>query len=793
MVYHKIFLIRMDRGMQCCDMMRTGALAITLTIIMASMYTNSAYALNYRPIEFIYGADGTDFQFLYGIARDAEGRLIVTDTMLQKVYILGKGSDGEWRILGFFDRRSAVDLGFDSSGNLVVLTHVHPEGAIYRYRLTYNEDGTLASAEIVDQVQGSTPERTLFRHPHGLAVKTVEEEHEGYTHTRDLVLIGDNMSRRVQVYAIGDDDRMRLSFSFNNAEVYDSSNNRIGDVVNGLSISPWPSIHDIKVDAYGNVIVAYKNGMISIYRIDADSMGVERIATIGQHGTDLGYFNEPRGVAHDAENGYLIVSDNLNNRVQVFNYSDVLSSSSSIVSPVFYYGSGIAGDGERQLNVPRKVIVGNDGNVYLADGSNGRVVILTLDESIPNDADEPRMEPLEESEWYSFSSHREMFDIMARSLYTELVERGVADGVAVRTGIQTTAKELEEVLVQIRTMPENARLNIPWSSHMKGDTTLVGEVLFRSGCTIGKQGSTGISDPRSYHPPPVQVGDTLYCSTTAAALYGSSATIGVSSVSAYFIDPDGEERDVYYYTTAGRHEGIRNMSIDGRAAFYWEAFAVDVDKEGLWTLVTEYSNGTRIEVPFHVGNSYTFDGRDGLIDAIGRALSNSGFSADEVQHAISTIQGSEVYSDLPDDDGVLIMEARRGSLYAFACILPHEPPLNITDTVQCLVLFLGLGSPVTIDDLHVYANAPTGTVPVQSWNWAPGTIPDPFIWLSPPIPMTQAGEWSIVADFTRGGMIVLSLSVTFNVIPESMIGVAGIVAGSLAALAYRMRRRAGIQ
>jgi hypothetical protein len=68
-------------------------------------------------------------------------------------------------------------------------------------------------------------------------------------------------------------------------------------------------------------MVAYKAGIIGIYRIDYVNKGVERVFNIGEHGTALGYFNEPRGVAYDASNDYLIVSDNLNHRIQVFNYS----------------------------------------------------------------------------------------------------------------------------------------------------------------------------------------------------------------------------------------------------------------------------------------------------------------------------------------------------------------------------------------------------------------------------------------------------------------------------------------
>ncbi|MEM4144624.1 MAG: hypothetical protein QXI69_01025 [Candidatus Nitrosocaldus sp.] len=753
---------------------------VMVAVLAASIFTQHAYALNYRPVEFIREVDGITLGFPFALAIDGEGRLVVADTIAQKVYVMSRGEDGNWHMLGSFDRRSAVDLSFDRHGRLAVLTHVHPEGAIYLYQLTYGDDGRLASAAIVHSIQGVTPERTLFMFPHGLTTLT----QDGH----DLIIIGggSGTDRKLQVFEVTDEG-ISLAFQFNNAEVYDANNSKIGDVVNGSPLTPFPSILDVKADGSGRVMVAYKNGLIGIYSIDFASRSVELIRLFGGAGADLGRFNEPRGIAHDSVNNYLIVSDNLNHRIQVFNYSDVLDPEVADPMPIFYFGSGVPGDGERQLNTPRKVIV-NDDKVYVADGSNGRVAILTLDDSIPNDVDEPRIEPLRGSEWYKFTNHREMFNIMGRLLYTALIDNGVPENIATRTALNTTSKELEQVLVQIRSLPNDARLNIPWSSHLKGDTVLQGSVFFKAGCTIGKQGSTGINDPREYHAPPVQVNDTIYCSTTAASLYGSGATIGVNRVTAYFVDPDGVERDVYYYTSAGRQEGIRGMSINANTDFYWEAFAVDVDKAGLWRLVNEYSNGIRVEVPFHVGNSYQFSSRDGLVDAIGSALSNSGFTDDEVQQVIQVIESSDI--SLPEQ-GTLIVEARRGSLYAFACILPHDPPLNIGESVQCLILYLSLGSQVTVDDLHVYANAPSTIINIQSWNWAPNTIPDPFIWLSPPINMSEAGTWSIVADFTRGGSVVLSIPVTFNVVPESMIGIAGVLGTSLAVLAYRMRRKNG--
>jgi hypothetical protein len=118
--------------------------------------------------------------------------------------------------------------------------------------------------------------------------------------------------------------------------------------------------------------------------------------------------------------------------------------------------------------------------------------------------------------------------------------------------------------------------------------------------------------------------------------------------------------------------------------------------------------------------------------------------------------------------------------------------LNVGESVQCLVLFLALpGEKITINDLHVYVSTPTYIL-IREWYWA-DTIPNPFSWLSDPITLNQAGTWNIVADFTKDKEVVISIDVTFQVVPESIIGIAGVVAGPLAVLAYKLRKKSNAQ
>ncbi len=745
---------------------------VILAIVITLVINNNAYALNYRPIEFITTVDGTTIK-PFGLAIDNENRVIVSDTENNKIHILKKGDDGNWSILGSFDRRSAVDLGFKGNGNLMVLTHVHPEGAIYEYNLTYNSDGTLANATIVRSVLGVTPERTLFMFPHGLAITS--------NNGNEYVLIGGGVGndRKVMVF----DSELNLLFSFDNNNIWNASNSIIGNVNNGFPFATPSSILEVKPDGNGNVIVAYKIGVISIYSIDYDNKSVTRLVTFGAAGTDLGYFNEPRGVIHDTVNNYLIVSDNLNQRLQVFDYNAITDNTQpNIIQPIFYFGSGIAGNGERQLNAPRKIDLDSSNQLYVADMENYRIPILTLDESIRNDQDIPIPEPIEEHEWYKYTGHREMFQVIQRVAYTK--------GVDARTAIDIPSKALDYVLKYIRTLPDTARLNIPWNSHLKPDLEINDErdSVYSASCVIGAINATGVSNPSTVHAPPLQVGDALYCSLMAIVEHDSNLTLGITNAQARVIDPDGNVKDVYYADSAGMHAvNMINMPVNSTERFFFMPFATNIDNNGLWRLeYAFYEDGNLVSsrsIEFYVGNTYQFN--NNFNNVLREALLNAGVSNDNADNAINVLDNSNV--TIPDN-GVLVVNATEGSVYLFGCILPHMPPLNIGDTITCLIFFSANPSEtITINDLHVYANAPSGTIPINSWNWSP-TIPNPFLWLSSPITLNQAGQWQIVADFTENGTVVISLDVTFNVLPETVIGAIAVIGSMLGIAAYRYRR-----
>src|SRR6185436_10343867 len=75
------------------------------------------------------------------------------------------------------------------------------------------------------------------------------------------------------------------------------------------------------------------------------------VASWGSYGTSLGQFNDPTGVAIDA-NGAIYVTDILNNRIQVFSSDGT-----------FRRTWGSLGSGPGEVNYPIGIVVGPDFHV----------------------------------------------------------------------------------------------------------------------------------------------------------------------------------------------------------------------------------------------------------------------------------------------------------------------------------------------------------------------------------------------------------------------------------------------
>jgi len=85
-------------------------------------------------------------------------------------------------------------------------------------------------------------------------------------------------------------------------------------------------------------------------------------SNFGASGTGNGQFNEPTGIAVNALNGNLVVPDEGNNRVQIFNEKGEYLSQ-----------FGTLGSGNGQFNQPRGAAVDSKGNIWVIDTGNSRV------------------------------------------------------------------------------------------------------------------------------------------------------------------------------------------------------------------------------------------------------------------------------------------------------------------------------------------------------------------------------------------------------------------------------------
>ncbi len=102
-----------------------------------------------------------------------------------------------------------------------------------------------------------------------------------------------------------------------------------------------------------------------------DIAAIQQLGVVGVAGAESGQFNLPRAVTTDGE-GRIYVADSGNNRIQVFNPDG---------SFLRQWGStchldtqeGCVDDGRGQFNEPWGIAVGLDGSVYVSDTWNGRI------------------------------------------------------------------------------------------------------------------------------------------------------------------------------------------------------------------------------------------------------------------------------------------------------------------------------------------------------------------------------------------------------------------------------------
>jgi|GEM_PF-981962 len=190
-------------------------------------------------------------------------------------------------------------------------------------------------------------------------------------------------------------------------------------------------------------------------------------------------------------------------------------------------------------------------------------------------------------------------------------------------------------------------------------------------------------------------------------------------------------------------------------------------------------NYTVVEVNILEHTYYRFSTIEEFRSILKSELVANGLSSDKVEELLSRIEG------IPEH-GSIILQSKKGSVYMLALILPHDPPLEINDSIIVLVVYSSLDSTTTINNIQIYSISDASEEVIGVLN------PDqePFIWISHPIQVNKAGIWSIIADFIHNdgtySTIVNNVNVRFNVVSESIIGVISmLVAGLISVMVYR--------
>jgi len=192
-------------------------------------------------------------------------------------------------------------------------------------------------------------------------------------------------------------------------------------------------------------------------------------------------------------------------------------------------------------------------------------------------------------------------------------------------------------------------------------------------------------------------------------------------------------------------------------------------------------NYTVVEVNVLEHTYYRFSTIEEFRSILKSELVANGMSSDKVEELLSRIEG------IPEH-GSIILQLKKGSVYMLALILPHDPPLDINDSIIVLVVYSSLDSTTTINNIRIYSISDASEEVIGVLN--PDQDQEPFIWISHPIQVNKAGIWSIIADFIHNdgtySTIVNNVNVRFNVVSESIIGVISmLVAGLISVMVYR--------
>jgi DNA-binding beta-propeller fold protein YncE len=268
-----------------------------------------------------FGTKGTgngQFTTPKGLGVDSKGNVWVADSGDKRVEKFNE--KGEY-VCQFSAGTNPIGVAVDSKGN-VWSDNENEAGAIEEH----NE-----SCEFVQSFAKRGSENGQVREPKRLAVDA-----NGY------IWVPDAFNNRVEV--------------FNEKGEYVT---KFGSFGSGAEQMSYPV--GVAVDPRGNIWVDDNNNRVDHWKISTPWPPTFS-SNFGSTGSGNGQFVEPTGIAVSPINGNVVVPDEGNNRVEVFNESGTYLSQ---------FGS--FGTGNGQFNQPRGVAIGSSGNIWVVDTGNNRV------------------------------------------------------------------------------------------------------------------------------------------------------------------------------------------------------------------------------------------------------------------------------------------------------------------------------------------------------------------------------------------------------------------------------------
>ena len=275
-----------------------------------------------------------------GLAFDITGKLYASDLLNKRIRIFKEGNPfpEKKQIKGYFSLPWSLDL--DRTGNMYITD-------------TGKNQILIISQDPKPKFIGTKGQRPgTFNIPTGICI---DED-------RQRFLVADFANHVIQILSLDGTYLGHIGKTDRNG-LFGKSGRLEGEFCG-------PS--DVDIDSYGRIYVADKeNSRFQIFHASG-----RFIASYGQSGAAKGRFNRPSGICI-GPNGDVYICDTFNDRIQILR-----SPFAGAMEPEFEVIRVIKPDRRSKtgpLKVPNKCVISNDGNLYVSDTGNNRIIVFPLD------------------------------------------------------------------------------------------------------------------------------------------------------------------------------------------------------------------------------------------------------------------------------------------------------------------------------------------------------------------------------------------------------------------------------